>query len=75
MQNPTPEIPKSRIAQFQKIPFKKVPNHAFIIHTDLLKANGQILKDIRVKTGAKVLDILETENTHNAILNIHNKYL
>ena len=28
---------------------------AFIIHTDLLKANGQILKGIREKTGAKIL--------------------
>ena len=55
MQNPTPEIPKSRIAQFKKIPFKEIPNPAFIIHTDLLKANGQILKGIREKTGAKIL--------------------
>ena len=55
MQNPTPEIPESRIAQFKKIPFKEVPNPAFIIHTDLLKANGQILKGIREKTGAKIL--------------------
>ena len=55
MQNPTPEIPESRIAQFKKIPFKEIPNPAFIIHTDLLKANGQILKGIREKTGAKIL--------------------
>ena len=55
MQNPTPEIPESRIAQFKKISFKEVPNPAFIIHTDLLKANGQILKGIKEKTGAKIL--------------------
>ena len=55
MQNPTPEIPESRIVQFKKIPFKEVPNPAFIIHSDLLKANGQILKSIREKTGAKIL--------------------
>ena len=55
MQNPTPEIPEARIAQFRKIPFNEVPNPAFIVHTDLLKANGQILKGIREKTGAKIL--------------------
>ena len=55
MQNPTPEIPEARIAQFRKIPFNKVPNPAFIVHTDLLKANGQILRNIREKTGAKIL--------------------
>ena len=45
MQNPTPEIPEARIAQFRKIPFNEVPNPAFIVHTDLLRANGQILKE------------------------------
>lgn len=55
MQNPTPEIPEARIAQFRKIPFDEVPNPAFIVHTDLLRANGEILKDIGRKTGAKIL--------------------
>lgn len=55
MQNPTPEIPEARMDQFRKIPFEESPNPAFIIHTDLLKANGHILKDIRDKTGAKIL--------------------
>ena len=55
MQNPTPEISEARIAQFRKIPFNEVPNPAFIVHTDLLRANGQILKSIREKTGAKIL--------------------
>ena len=45
MQNPTPKIPEARIAQFRKIPFNEAPNPAFIIHTDLLRANGQILKE------------------------------
>ena len=55
MQNPTPEIPEERIAQFRKIPFKEVPNPAFIVHTDLLRSNGHILNEIREKTGAKIL--------------------
>ena len=55
MQNPTPEIPEARIEQFRKIPFQETPNPAFIIHEELLKANGEILKEIRVKTGAKIL--------------------
>ena len=54
MQNPTPKIPESRITQFRKIPFNDLPNPAFIIHMDLLKANGEILKDIREKTAAKI---------------------
>ena len=55
MQDTTTEIPEARIAQFRKIPFHQAPNPSFIIHTDLLKANGLILKDIREKTGAKIL--------------------
>ena len=55
MQIPTPEIPESRIGHFREIPFREVPNPAFIIHTDLLKANGRILKDIKKRTGAKIL--------------------
>ncbi len=55
MQNPTPEIPEARIAQFRKIPFQEAPNPAFIVQTDLLKANGEILKSISTKTGAKIL--------------------
>ena len=53
MQNPTPEIPEARIALFRKIPFNEVPNPAFIIHTDLLRENGQILKGIRKKLELK----------------------
>jgi carboxynorspermidine decarboxylase len=55
MQNPTPEISEARIKQFRKIPFQDTPNPAFIVHTDLLKANGEILKDISTRTGAKIL--------------------
>lgn len=55
MQNPTPDFPQYKIDLLKSIDYAEAPNLAFIIQTDLLEENCQLLHSIQEATGAKVL--------------------
>ena len=55
MQNPTPDFPEYKIDLLKSIDYAKAPNLAFIIQTDLLEENCQLLHSIQKATGAKIL--------------------
>ena len=55
MQNPTPDFPPHKIDRLKSIPYENAPSPAFIIETDLLEGNCQLLKEIQDDTGAKIL--------------------
>ncbi len=55
MQNPIPKITGSTLKRLKALPYSSAPNPAFIIDTDLLEENAQILQSIKKRTGAKIL--------------------
>ena len=55
MQNPTPDFPEYKIDLLKSIDYAKAPNLAFIIQTNLLEENCQLLHSIQEATGAKIL--------------------
>ena len=55
MPNPISKLTENRLRKLKTLPYSCGPNPAFIIDTDLLEENAQILESIKIRTGAKIL--------------------
>jgi carboxynorspermidine decarboxylase len=54
-QDPTPPLSSERLTALSAIPFAQVPSPGYVVHTDLLEANCQLLQQVAKRSGAKLL--------------------
>ncbi len=73
-QDPTPPLTPERLKALAAIPHAAVPSPGYVVHTDLLEANCQLLQDVAARSGAKVLLALKGYACHHTFPLIR-KYL
>lgn len=65
VQDPTPRLSPERLAALASIPANSAPSPAYIIHLDLLEANGRLLQSVAERSGAKILLALKGFACHS----------
>lgn len=64
-QDPTPALTPERLQALRQIPVNESPSPAYIVHTDRLEQNCQLLKNICTASGAKILLALKGFACHS----------
>lgn len=63
-QDPTPPLTEHRLEKLEDIPMDLVPSPGYVVHTDLLAKNCEILDGIQKSSGAKILLALKGYACH-----------